>query len=127
MNTGPLGTPYSPLNKTQQTTPRPTSPTKRRLDELTTRLTTINKGPSDERSSRLDTIINEVRALQKQVNELQENKASKCKDLTDRLQAYEQSLTDSQTVLKEVEAKTNERLQALSDHVAELTQQAAAV
>lgn len=124
MNTGPLGTPYSTAGKTPQQTPRAVSPTKKRLDELSTRLTTMKQGMTEERSSRLDAIEKEVRALQLQVSELQKNKEEKCRTLSERIDGYEKTLTDSKTVRQDIDDKTQARLQLLSDHVNELLAQA---
>ena len=127
MSTTPIGTPSPYQSQMSQQLSRPTSPTKRRLGELSLRLSAIKQGLSDERSSRLDTLERRVQDLNQSVADVQRSTSQKCRELNDRIAAQEQSLEESQKLRQEITDQTSGRFQDLSERVDALVKEAEAV
>ena len=127
MSTTPIGTPSPYQPQMSQQLSRPTSPTKRRLGELSLRLSAIKQGLSDERTSRLDTLERRIQDLNQSVTEVQRSTSQKCHELNDRIAAQEQSLEESQKLRQEITDQTSGRFQDLSDRVDALVKEAEAV
>ena len=124
MNTSQLTTQRSIQPLTPPRVGQSASPTKRRMDLISMRLSSLNQGISEERNSRIDTLERQIQELNQTVADIQKNTDQKCQELTDRLSSQEQTLQASKQMRDQLAQETTESFQDITTRVDDMITQA---